>query len=183
MSGPVCQIRGGAPALSSREFFVAVVAIARRWSPEKTAMELEETFLVDVTRRDCLADDLCIDNKSDSLGSLSCGIATIFDLAHDSVAGIHCSSGCLSFYLPRPSLEQIANEVSERRVRHARRPSALAPEQLGRRGRDRRAKAAVASRRSATRPAGSSRSRTWSRSLSPPPDRSQTERYPSSRDE
>jgi AraC-like DNA-binding protein len=77
----------------------------------------EDAFLVHVMTRDCLAHDLYVDNKSVSPDSFPAGITALYDLARDPIAELHCPTACLSFYLPRSALDEIADDVGERRVR------------------------------------------------------------------
>jgi AraC-like DNA-binding protein len=77
----------------------------------------EDSFLVHVMTRDCLAHDLYVDNKSVSPDSFPTGITALYDLARDPIAELHCPTACLSFYLPRPALDEVAEDVGERRVR------------------------------------------------------------------
>jgi AraC-like DNA-binding protein len=77
----------------------------------------EDAFLVHVMTRDCLAHDLYIDNKSVSPDLFPIGITALYDLARDPIAELHCPTACLSFYLPGSALDEIADDVGERRVR------------------------------------------------------------------
>ena len=76
----------------------------------------EDAFLVHVMTRDCVAHDLYIDNKSVSPDPFPTGITALYDLARDPIAELHCPTACLSFYLPRSALDEIADDVGERRV-------------------------------------------------------------------
>ena len=67
--------------------------------------------------RDCLAHDLYVDNKSVSPDLFPAGVTALYDLTRDPIADMHCPTRCLSFYLPRAALEEIADDVGERRVR------------------------------------------------------------------
>jgi AraC-like DNA-binding protein len=77
----------------------------------------EDAFLVHVMTRDCLDHDLYIDNKSVSPDLFPTGVTSLYDLTRDPIAEIHCPTPCLSFYLPRLALHEIADEVGERRFR------------------------------------------------------------------
>ena len=77
----------------------------------------EDAFLVHLMTRDCLAHDLYVDNKSVSPDLFPTGITALYDLMRDPIEELHCPTGCLSFYLPRSALEEIADDVGERRAR------------------------------------------------------------------
>jgi hypothetical protein len=77
----------------------------------------EEAFLVHLQMRACLAHDLFIDNKSVSPEPIPAGSTMLYDLSRDPIAELHCPSRCISFYLPRSALEEIADDVGSRRVR------------------------------------------------------------------
>ena len=77
----------------------------------------EDAFLVHLMTRDCLAHDLYVDNRSVSPDLFPTGITALYDLARDPIADMDGPTGCLSFYLPRSALEEIADDVGERRVR------------------------------------------------------------------
>jgi len=76
----------------------------------------EDAFLVHVMMRDCLSHDLYIDNKSVSPDPFPTGITALYDLTRDPIAEMHCPTACLSFYLPRAALEEIPDDVGERRI-------------------------------------------------------------------
>jgi AraC-like DNA-binding protein len=76
----------------------------------------EDAFLVNLMTRDCLAHDLYIDNKSVSPDPFPTGVTALYDLRHDPIEELHCPTACLSFYLPRTALEEIADDVGERRI-------------------------------------------------------------------
>src|SRR5208282_1984693 len=77
----------------------------------------EDTFLVHLLTRDCLAHDLYVDNKSVSPDLFPAGVTALYDLTRDPIADMHCPTRSLSFYLPCAALEEIADDVGERRVR------------------------------------------------------------------
>ena len=77
----------------------------------------EDAFLVHLMTRDCLAHDLYVDNRSVSPDPFPTGFTALYDLTRDPIEELHCPTGCLSFYLPRSALEEIADDVGERRVR------------------------------------------------------------------
>ena len=77
---------------------------------------LEDAFLVHLMTRDCLAHDLYIDNKSVSPDPFPAGVTALYDLMRDPIEDLHCPTACLSFYLPRAALEEIADDVGERRI-------------------------------------------------------------------
>ena len=76
----------------------------------------EDAFLVHLMTRDCLAHDLYIDNKSVSPNPFPTGVTALYDLRRDPIEDLHCPIACLSFYLPSAALEEIADDVGERRV-------------------------------------------------------------------
>jgi AraC-like DNA-binding protein len=76
----------------------------------------EDAFLVNVMMRDCLDHDLYVDNKSVQPDLYPTGITALYDLTRDPIADIRCPAACLSFYLPRTALDEIADDVGERRV-------------------------------------------------------------------
>lgn len=76
----------------------------------------EDAFLIHLMMRDCLAHDIYVDNKSVSADPFPTGITALYDLTRDPIYEMHCPTACLSFYLPRTALEEIADDVGERRV-------------------------------------------------------------------
>jgi AraC family transcriptional regulator len=77
---------------------------------------LEDAVLVHLMTRDCLAHDLYIDNRSVSPDPFPTGVTALYDLMRDPIEDLHCPTACLSFYLPRAALEEIADDVGERRI-------------------------------------------------------------------
>ena len=101
-----------------RKSLLAVTELAG-YNPETTRtlpIPPEDAFLVNVMMRDCLDHDLYVDNKSVSPDPFPTGITALYDLTRDPIADIRCPAACLSFYLPRAALEEIADDVGERRV-------------------------------------------------------------------
>jgi AraC family transcriptional regulator len=99
-------------------------ALDNCWAPAATVrigttspIRPEDAFLVQLMTRDALDYDPCIDNGSVWSDLFRAGITSFHDVNRDSIAEIHCPAGCLSFYLPRSALDEIAAEVDERRVR------------------------------------------------------------------
>ena len=99
-------------------------ALDNCWAPAATMrigttspIRPEDAFLVRLMTRDALDCDPCIDNGSVWSDLFRAGITSFHDLNRDSIAEIHCPGGCLSFYLPRSALDEIAAEVDERRIR------------------------------------------------------------------
>jgi AraC-like DNA-binding protein len=76
----------------------------------------EDAFLVHLMTRDCLAHDLYVDNKSVSPDPFPTGVTALYDLRRDPIEDLHCPTACLSFYLPRAALQEIADDVGERRI-------------------------------------------------------------------
>src|SRR5271165_19276 len=77
----------------------------------------EDAFLVHLLTRDCLAHGLYVDNKSAAPDLFPAGVTALYDLTRDPIADMHCPTRCLSSYLPRTALQEIADDVGERRVR------------------------------------------------------------------
>jgi AraC-like DNA-binding protein len=77
---------------------------------------VEDAFLVHLMTRDCLAHDLYIDNKSVSPDPFPTGVTALYDLMRDPIEDLRCPTACLSFYLPHTALEEIADDVGERRI-------------------------------------------------------------------
>jgi AraC-like DNA-binding protein len=76
----------------------------------------EDAFLVHVMTRDCITHDLYVDNKSVAPDPFPTGVTALYDLTRDPIAEMYSPTGCLSFYLPRSALEQIAEDFGVRRV-------------------------------------------------------------------
>ena len=77
----------------------------------------EDAFLVHLMTRDCLAHDLYVDNRSVSPDLFSDRHHRALRSGARSDRRHGWSDGSLSFYLPRSALEEIADDVGERRVR------------------------------------------------------------------
>jgi AraC-like DNA-binding protein len=75
----------------------------------------EDAFLVHVMTRDCLDHDLIVDGKSVRPDPFRAGVTAIYDLTRDPIADMRERAGCLSFYLPRIALEEIADDLGQRR--------------------------------------------------------------------
>ncbi len=111
-SAPVVTVR------ALRKSQLAVTEIVNNNPRLKTLpIPPEDAFLVHLMTRDCLAHDLYVDNRSVSPELFPTGITALYDLARDPIADMHGPTGCLSFYLPCAALEEIAEDVGERRVR------------------------------------------------------------------
>ena len=109
-----------APVLTVRTLRKSLLAVTEiiNYSPHCKTLPIppEDAFLVHVMTRDCLVHDLYVDNKSVSPDPFPAGITALNDLSRDPIADMHGPTGCLSFYLPRAALEEIAHDVGERRV-------------------------------------------------------------------
>ena len=76
----------------------------------------EDAYLVHLMTRDCLAHDLYIDNKSVTPDPFPTGVTALYDLRRDPIEDLHCPTACLSFYLPRAAIEEIADDVGAGRI-------------------------------------------------------------------